>query len=159
MSRSSRSPRSFHALVALALATGALVAPAAWAASSASSASSEGSSASVGSSSTSIEQSSASSSPGDKKAEGPYRIVHVAAADTQPGKVRLALKAVNGEHEFALLLPQETFAKAGLEVGGVITAKARDYGMQFAVAGEKEPFFLVVDDARFDELKTRVVKG
>ncbi len=150
--------RSTQFLATLALAATVAAAPA-WAASSASSASSEGSSASVGSSSTSIEQSSASSSPGDKKAEGPYRIVHVAAAEAQPGKLRLALKAVNGDHEFALLLPQETFASAGLEVGGVINAKARDYGLQFAVAGAKEPFFLVVDDARFDELKTRVVKS
>jgi hypothetical protein len=142
-------------MIGLALAA---TAPA-WAASSASSASSEGSSASVGSSSTSIEQSSASSSPGDKKAEGPYRIVHVAEADTQPGKLRVALKAEGGTHEFFLLLPRETFAQAGLGVGGIVVAKTREYGVQFAVADSKEPFFLVVDDARFDELKTRVVKG
>jgi hypothetical protein len=109
-----------HLLLSLALATAAP----AFAASSASSASSEGSSASVGSSSTSIEQSSASSSPGDKKAEGPYRIIHVAEADTQTGKVRLALKAEGGTHEFFLLLPRETFAQAGLAVGRIVTAKA-----------------------------------
>jgi hypothetical protein len=149
--------RSTRIVLALALLAGATTLPA-WAASSASSASSEGSSASVGSSSTSIEQSSASSSPGEQKAEGPYRIVNVAAADAA-GKMRVALKAVGGEHAFVLVLPQETVARAALAEGGVITAKAREYGMQFAVAGAKEPFFLVVDDARFDELKTRVVKS
>ena len=149
--------RPLHQFLALALCTGMAAAPA-WAASSASSASSEGSSASVGSSSTSFEKSSDSSSPAEKKAEGPYRIVQMAAADTQPDKMRLTLKAVNGDHQFVLLVPQETVQQAGLAAGGVITARARDYGVQFALAGKAEPFFLVLDDARFDELKTRPVK-
>ena len=152
--------RPLHPLLVLAMVASLAAAPA-WAASSASSASSEGSSASVGSVSTSFEKSSDSSSPAEKKAEGPYRIEQMAAADAQPGKMRLTLKALNGDHRFVLLLPQETVQQAGLAAGGVITAKARDYGVQFAVgdkADKAEPFFLVVDDARFDELKTRPVR-
>jgi hypothetical protein len=152
--------RPLHPLLALAVVATLAAAPA-WAASSASSASSEGSSASVGSSSDSFQTSSESSSPAEKKAEGPYRIVQMAAADAAPGKVRLTLKALNGEHQFVLLVPQATAQQAGLAAGGVITAKARDYGVQFAVGdkGDKaEPFFLVLDDARFDELKTRPVR-
>jgi hypothetical protein len=148
--------RTMNLLAGLALLGSTLALPV-WAASSASSAASEGASASVGSSSTSIETSSAASSPGDQKAEGPYRILQVADATDQPGKVRVALQAVRGEHRFNLLLPQETAAAQQLAAGGVITARQQPYGVNFAKADAKEPFFLVLDDKVHQELRTRPV--
>ena len=129
----------------------------AYAASSASSASSEGSSASVGSSSTSIEKSSNSSSKGDKVAEGDYKVIQVADT-TQPGKLRVTLRATNDSgEEFALILPQEAATQGKLAVGAVVTAKAHSYGLQFAAADTREPFFLVLRDEVYKELATRPV--
>lgn len=126
----------------------------AWAASSASSASSE----SVGSSSTSIEKSSKSSSKDDKVAEGDYRVIEMAAADTQAGRVRVKLQAVNGtDGEFFLLLPQEAAQQGRLAEGTVVTARQHAYGIQFAAGAPREAFFLVLRDEWYQELQTRVV--
>jgi hypothetical protein len=126
----------------------------AWAASSASSASSE----SVGSSSTSIEKSSKSSSKDDKVAEGDYRVIEMAAADTQAGRVRVKLQAVNGtDGEFFLVLPQEAAQQGRLTQGAVVTARQHAYGIQFAAGAPREAFFLVLRDEWYQELQTRVV--
>ena len=128
------------------------------AASSASSASSDGSSASVGSLSTSIEKSSNSSSKGDKVAEGDYRIIEVAVAERQPGKMRLTLRALNpADGEFFLTLPQEAVQQGRLAEGGVVTARAHAYGLQFAAGAPREAFFLVLQDAWYQELQTKAV--
>lgn len=131
------------------------------AASSASSASSDGSSASVGSLSTSIEGSS-NSSKADKVAEGDYRIVEIAAADKLPGKMRVTLRAVNpavspADGEFVLTLPQEAVQQARLAAGGVVTARQQAYGVQFAAGAPREAFFLVLQDAWYEELRTKAV--
>ena len=143
-------------LAALAVAGLAATMPA-HAASSASSASSDGSSASVGSSSTSIEKSSNSSSKGDKVAEGDYKVIQVAEA-TPAGKLRLTLRATNDSgEEFNLILPQEAATQGKLAVGAVVTAKAHAYGLQFAAAETREPFFLVLRDEWYRELATKPV--
>ena len=145
-----------QALISLAM-LGAAAGPV-LAASSASSASSEGSSASVGSLSTSIEKSSNSSSKGDKVAEGDYRIIEVAAADRQPGKMRLTLRALNpADGEFFLTLPQEAVLQGRLAAGGVVSARAHTYGLQFAAGTPREAFFLVLQDAWYQELQTKAV--
>ena len=145
-----------QALISLAM-LGAAAGPV-LAASSASSASSEGSSASVGSLSTSIEKSSNSSSKGDKVAEGDYRIIEVAAADQQPGKMRLTLRALNPvDGEFVLTLPQTAVLQGRLAAGGVVTARAHAYGLQFAAGAPREAFFLVLQDAWYQELQTKAV--
>lgn len=127
-----------------------------WAASSASSASSE----SVGSSSTSIEKSSKSSSKDDKVAEGDYRVIgiEIATADTQAGRVRVTLQAVNGnDGEFFLVLPQEAAQQGRLAQGTVVTARQHAYGIQFAAGAPRQAFFLVLRDEWYQELQTRVV--
>ena len=145
-----------QALIALAV-LGAAAGPA-LAASSASSASSDGSSASVGSLSTSIEKSSNSSSKDDKVAEGDYRIVEIAAADKQPGKMRLTLRALNAaDGEFVLTLPQEAVLQGRLGAGGMVTARQHAYGVQFAAGAPREAFFLVLQDAWYEELRTKAV--
>ena len=127
------------------------------AASSASSASSDGSSASVGSLSTSVETSS-NSSKADKVAEGDYRVIQVAAADQQPGKMRVTLRALNpADGEFVLTLPQEAVLQGRLAAGAVVTARKHAYGVQFAAGAPREAFFLVLQDAWFEELRTKAV--
>jgi hypothetical protein len=127
------------------------------AASSASSASSEGSSASSGSVSDSF-QSSSDSSKGDQKvAEGDWRVVAIAAADS-PGKLRLTLEGTGTlTGRFELVLPEATAQQAALAQGDVITAKSRSFGWTFARAGAAEPFFLVVHDTKMREFATRKV--
>ena len=148
-------PRLQQVLISLALLGAA--AGSALAASSASSASSEGSSASVGSLSTSIEKSS-DSSKADKVAEGDYRIVEIAAADKQPGKMRLTLRALNAaDGEFVLTLPQEAVLQGRLVAGGMVTARQHAYGVQFAAGAPREAFFLVLQDAWYEELRTKAV--
>jgi hypothetical protein len=126
------------------------------AASSASSASSEGSSASVGSLSGSIQTSSDSSSK-TVVAEGPYKVIDVAVVPDRPGLTRVTLQAVAGEHEFVLLLPPPAAEQARLVAGDVVQVRARGYGLQFARADAREPFFLVLDDAAYRELQARPV--
>ena len=96
------------------------------AASSASSAASNGVSASVGASSTSIEKSSNSSSKTTKVAEGDYRVVAIADAAAQPGKLRLTLQLVgggnsNGDGEFYLYLPPEAAQQGQVVAGAVVS--------------------------------------
>ena len=144
-------------VISLVMLGGAAAGPA-LAASSASSASSDGSSASVGSLSTSIEKSSNSSSKGDKVAEGDYRIIEVAAAEQQPGKMRLTLRALNpADGEFVLTLPQTAVQQGRLAAGGVVTARAHAYGLQFAAGVPREAFFLVLRDEWYPELQTKAV--
>ena len=150
-------------LAALALLLGAGALPA-LAASSTSSAASEGVSASVGSLSGSVEQSSASSAGDKKVAEGDYRIIDVAAAADRPGMVRMKLAALAGEPgarstggEFFLYLPQAAFDGSRLAQGGVVTARNKPYGTEFADAQTRQAFFLVLADHWYKELRTTPV--
>jgi len=127
---------------------------------SASSASSEGSSASVGSLSTSVETSSDASSKGDKAAQGDYRIVDVAAAPARPGSARVTLQALADDGaggSMFLYLPQTVADDAGLAPGGLISARDRGYGLEFAYGEPRRPFFLALHDDAFRELRTRPV--
>jgi hypothetical protein len=136
-----------------------LVAAPALAGSSASSASSDGSSASSGSSSTSFEKSSDSSTTKTAMAEGDYRIARIDAAPQRPGALRMTLQAVPGsgaQGEFTLILPEQAVAKAALAQGDVVSARLRPYGVEFAQAAT--PFFLVLHDAWYDELRNTVVQ-
>lgn len=152
-----RSIRIAQCVATLALLAGAAALPA-LAGSSASSASSEGSSASVGSSSTSFEKSSQSSSGETKTTAGDYRIIEMADAAARPGAMRLRLQATaDSATEFFLYLPREAVAAGRLATGQVVTARDRAYGIEFARAETKQAFFLVLDDASYQELATRPV--
>ena len=146
-------------LAALAVLAAAAALPAA-AGSSASSASLDGSSASVGSLSTSLETSSNSSSQGDKVAQGDYRIIDITAAPARPGFVRVTLQALavdGSDGELFLTLPRQTAAGAGLAPGALVSARQRDYGLEFAHGEPRQAFFLVLRDERLKELQTRPV--
>lgn len=142
-----------RAAAALALC-GALLPLAAKADSAVSSASSAGS-ASSGSVSDSLQGSSRSSHRDDRRAEGDYRIVDVAAAPGKPGMLRLTLQADTGE--LRLDLPQRTSEGARLKPGDTVRARPRPYGIEFARADTREAFFLVLADDWYGELASRPV--
>ena len=147
-------------LASLALLLGATAAPS-WAASSASSAVSDSITTSVGSISGSIRKSSdSSSSKDDKVADGDYRIIDVAVVPEQPGTVRLKLQAiadVGADGEFFLDLPQVVVEQSGLAQGGVVTARTRPYGVEFAQGPQRQAFFLVLRDEWYRELQANPV--
>ena len=125
------------------------------AASAASSASITASSASESS-----DASSDSSKSGNRTARaGDYRIEAVTAAE-RPGKVRLALRALQPtpEHQgFTLVLPQAALEPQGLARGDTVSVRERAYGFEFARADTKQAFFLMLADAWQRELDPRPV--
>lgn len=136
------------------LATLALAATASQADSFVSSAAGAGS-ASSGSVSDSFKQSSGSSSGGERRAEGRYRVTEVAQADA--GKLRLTLKR-DGAEPVELTLPQQALAARAVTVGDEVQATPQTYGIAFAHADTGQAFFLVLEDAWARELAARVVK-
>lgn len=148
---------SFLRLAATALLGAALAVPAA-AESLASSASSAGS-ASSGSVSNSLQGSSNSSSGNNKVAEGEYRIDAITAVAEKPGFLRLRLQHLaQPGTELLLDLPEKTATLAALGVGGHVAARQRSYGLEFATAPAREPFYLVLADDWFRELASRPVR-
>jgi hypothetical protein len=141
-----------------------LTAPTVWAASSASSASLEGASASVGSLSTSVETSSNSSTGGDRKAAGPYRVEQVAVAADRPGHVRIALVPADAAaypeaRAMALVVPEATAKTARLQRGDVVVVAERDFGLAFSRSDQAGAFFVALADGHARELRTRAVGG
>jgi hypothetical protein len=153
----------------------ALVAPA-WAASSASSAASDSVGRILGSFSNSLGRSSDSSTGGEKAAAGDYKVIEVAevfddivpspvVAGAEPtgtaDRLRLKLQAVTDDSPagaFYLYLPRAAVQQGGVEVGHVVSAKARPYGLEFsATTTTREAFFLVLHDDWYQDLQTRVV--
>jgi hypothetical protein len=119
---------------------------------------------SVGSVSTSLGTSSNSSSKTTTAAAGDYKVVALAAAPDRPGMLRATLQAVvevDTDAEFYLYLPQAAAEQAGLVEGGIVTARQRPYGTEFAHAsggGERQAFFLVLADDWYRELQARAVQ-
>jgi hypothetical protein len=125
----------------------------------ASSASSAGS-ASSGSVSDSIEGSSDASSGDDRVAEGEYRVIDVAEPAERPGMLRLELHATAADtrtRRFVLYVPRQALAQRGLARGDVISARHRPYGLEFARANTREPFFLALADDTHRELASNPV--
>ena len=115
-----------------------------------SSASSAGS-ASVGSLSDSIHGSSNSSSGDNKVADGDYRILEVAALPDHPEMLRMrmqiqASRATDDAGMFFLDLPQRALGAQALTAGDIVSVHNRPYGLEFARARTREPFFLVLND-------------
>jgi len=113
-------------------------------------------SASSGSVSDSFKQSSGSSSGGERRAEGRYRVTEVAQAD-EPGKLRLKL-AREGAEPVELTLPQAALAARAVNVGDEVQATPQPYGVAFAHADTGQAFYLVLEDTWHRELAARVVK-
>ena len=140
------------ALAALPALAGSLAGSSAAGGSSASSAAS--------SASESSKSSSNSSSKDNATAEGPYRIIEVAAVADRPGIVRLRLQALadaGPDGEFLLDLPRQTFDQSRLAPGGTVTARQRPYGLEFAQADSNKAFFLLLSDDWARELPSNPV--
>lgn len=112
-------------------------------------------SASSDSLSNSLHQSSGSSSGGERRAEGRYRVTEVAQA-AQPGKLRLTL-ARAGAEPVELTLPQQALTARAVNVGDEVQATPQPYGIAFAHADTGQAFFLVLEDDWHRELAARVV--
>lgn len=138
------------------LASLALAAHAAQAASTATSSAADAGSSASGSVSDSFRGSSNSSSGGERRAEGRYRVTEVAQADTA-GKLRLKLER-EGAAPVELTLPQQALAARAVTVGDEVQATPQPYGIAFAHADTGQAFFLVLEDAWARELAARVVK-
>ncbi len=154
-----------HRLAITALLFGAGALPAV-AASSTSSAASDSVTTSVGSLSGSVEKSSASSSNDNKVAGGDYKIIDMTAAADRPGLVRMRLQALadadgaaasGAEGEFFLYLPREVVEQGRLVQGGIVTARQKPYGTEFADGPTRQAFFLVLDDDWYKEVHTTAV--
>lgn len=144
-----------HSRFGLTLLLALLAAPVAVrAASFASSASSAGS-ASVGSVSDSLQGSSNSSSSDDDVAQGDYRVTEVAQAPLRTDFVRVRLHSDELRRGFDLDLPQAVWAAQGLGPGDLVHAEPRAYGYEFAHAGSREAFYLVLNDEWYGELAAR----
>lgn len=153
------SQRITQHVAAIALLFGAAALPC-LAASSAASSASDSITTSVGSVSGSIQNSSASSTGDNKVAAGDYRIIEVTTAAQPAGQVSLKLQAVadtGAQGEFTLTLPRQAFEESRLAQGGVVTARDRTYGTEFAATASRQAFFLVLADDWYRELHTRAV--
>ena len=137
------------------LATLALAAHAAQASSTTASSAADAGSSASGSVSDSFKASSGSSTGGERRAEGRYRVTDVAQADA--GKLRLTL-ARDGADPVELTLPQKALAARAINVGDEVQATPQAYGVAFAHADTGQAFFLVLEDAWARELAARVVK-
>ena len=126
-----------------------------WAGSSVISVTSE----SLGSSSTSIERSSASISGNNNRvAQGDYRVVEVAALEQRPDMLRVHLQAKTGADDFYLLIPRAAAERGAVQAEQILQVQHRPYGLAFATADAPEqPFFLVLDDAWYRELDSRAI--
>ena len=85
-------------------------------------------------------------------AEGNYTITDVAAGPA--GTLRLTLRAVAGDAEFFLLLPQQTMATNQLAQGHTVNVQHRGYGLQFSKAESGQAFFLALEDSSHRELQS-----
>lgn len=120
-----------------------------------SSASSAGS-ASSGSVSDSLNGSSNSSSGDRKTADADYRITDVAEAPGRDGFVRVTMET-DAAQRLVLDLPAAVFRPQRLARGDAIRAGQREWGIEFARADTREPFFLVLADDWYGELEPRRV--
>ena len=147
-------------LSALALVLSAAYLPV-QAASTAASLASNSASSTASSASDSLGKSSTSSSPGNDVADGDYRVIDMAEATDRPGRVRLTLQGVAAAGKpgttFELYLPVATLEQAALTTGQQIRTRQRPYGIEFARADAREPFFLALHDTWHRELASHPV--
>jgi hypothetical protein len=133
------------------------------ASSTAASSASDAASSTASSASDSLGKSSTSSSPGNDVADGDYRVIDMAEATDRPGRMRLTLQGVatagkpGAGTTFELYLPVATLQQAALATGQQIRTRQRPYGIEFARADAREPFFLVLHDTWHRELASHPV--
>jgi hypothetical protein len=93
-------------------------------------------------------------------AAGDYKVIDVAEAAGRPGMLRMTLQPVAEaatDGAFVLYLPAQALVQAPVETGQVVSARTRPYGVEFAQADTGRAFYLVLHDAWYRELQTKVV--
>lgn len=114
----------------------------------------------VGSLSDSLSGSSNSSSGEKKVAQGTYRIEQLADAAGKPQHVRLHLQALatpGAAGRLTLDLPRQAVEKQALAAQGLIELRERSFGMEVALAPQRDAFFLLLADGWRHDLETRAV--
>lgn len=152
-------PTTLRLLAGVAACLLATAAGASSTASSAISQSTDSISASANSISGSVHDSSNSSKTA-ATAQGDYTVVQVAAADTKPGWITVALKphgSDDGRMDIALLIPGTAMPTQGLKTGDMVHAQAYEYGIEFSTAQDQKPFFLAIKDEKVDSLRSVAV--
>jgi hypothetical protein len=100
-------------------------------------------------------------------AEGDYTVIEVAEATDRPGQLRIKLQMTpvapssadrDTLEAFDLYVPQANPAARLLTQGQRIQARQRPYGVEFAQGTPAQPFFLVLQDAWFQELHSQPVR-
>lgn len=103
---------------------------------------------------------SSNSSAGDNTAairDGTYRVAQV---DELAGDDALLLtlaphRMTEPAQAVQLEVPRQAFGGAWPDVGELVQAQRRDYGVQFVRGDQPDPFFMVVADAILPELDAR----
>ena len=101
--------------------------------------------------------SSNSSSTDEKRADGDYRIIDVAAAPNRGDFRRVTMQADTSQQSIVLDLPVTILDKQGLGRGDLVHAQHRVYGLEFARSDTREAFYLVLADKWHEELAPRIV--
>lgn len=106
----------------------------------------------------SLKQSSDSSS-GKPVAQGDYRVTHMAQVAPELQEVRLlAVPGTGARGELVLHMPERAVQQGDLDVGRIVSARERPYGVELARADTHTPFFLLLDDPWYRELQAVVVR-
>ena len=113
--------------------------------------------AASGSVSDSLSGSSNSSGGHQRVANGDYQIIQIAATPGRADRVRLTMRAADPKEQLVLDLPQTTFDQQRLASGDLVHAQNRVYGVEFARADDRQPFYLVLADEWYGELAARPV--
>lgn len=92
---------------------------------------------------------------------GDYKVTEVAVSDL-PGKARLTLHATNAaanSEDLFLYVPLAIVEKSAIVAGLTVTARARDYGVEFSKqeSNTSTAFFLVLNDDAYRELHSVAV--
>ena len=156
-------PRSSRRFAALALLFATCCGPV-LAASSGATSVSESIGMSIGSISGSLKNSSGSSSRGADVAEGDYEVLDIAAVEggAPADRVTMTLRALpgpgrGGAGDLVLELPRLALDEGRVARGGVVTARQRPYGAEFANRATGRAFFLVLDDEWYRELRANAL--
>jgi len=113
----------------------------------------------VASISDSLGKSSKSSTNAVGLTQGDYKITDIAVADGRDNQMKIALQAPGDDRtkDLYLYLPADDYARTNLNVGQIVTATPRNYGLAFYQVQTKEPFAVVLAENWIKDLHTNVV--
>jgi len=113
----------------------------------------------VASISDSFGKSSKSSTNAVGLTQGDYKITDIAVAEGRDNQMKIALQAPGDDRtkDLYLYLPVADYTHTNLNVGQIVTAMPRNYGLAFYQTQAQSPFAVVLADNWIKELHTNVV--